>query len=799
MRFPQRGWQVAGVLALALLVSPTAIAQAASPEGAGVATAVSGQVTVSHAVSPAPQALQFKDEVFYRDRISTAARSLARLLLGKKALVTVRELSELQLIDQAGISTVQLALGKIAIAVARQRMRPGEIVEIRTQNAVAAIRGTVVVAETLTPAGATVPVTRVHVLSGYIDVTTPGNPGAPPLRLVAPSSVTVTGNTMGPPVALDATARAALLSDLRPTRPLPTSVLEGLVSGEQARAAGLARIITGDGGGGDELLDVQVPHVDVQAPITPTTPSAPVTPSGGPSSSLPFIFNNQSPNISGDLYTVQGGAPQNIFTDFLEATNSTVTVGGNVLKVSDAMSSTTAQPFLSLSGSTLGAQVVTFLQNGTLTLTGTLLDAVNSTVTADLGTVRSNGQLTLGGSFLHAVGGTIRAPDHLLRVFASGGVTGSGPGALFDFSGAAIDVGSTSGGQYFQVTGGSSNVTLAGPLLAGAGSAFTLAGFALLDVSTNATFTDTTSQPLWSLNGGSLKLSPTANGFVAQNHGTVSLHGGLLDATNSPITSSADFVLGTGKGQFIVTGPAAPLVSLTGGTHQIATAGSIFHLVGTATAHDPVSGLTLGTEDPIQHSGGFLDLNGATVTTARAVRVDVALLEASAPLLNLFGAGGSQLTTSGNAIDLTSKANVTNTTAFVALDQSRLTVNNAALVNVAGASFLRGGGNLVNLANGSTLTINNGVLLFVSGGSIVNISGALIAFSGAPGNIVNISNTLAFVNIGGIPVALTNGALASNVIITGTPIKNANLGTITPNKALIQVSGPTSKVTISGN
>ena len=497
MRRIQRGWQVAGALALALVLIPTATVQGASPEGAGVATAVTGEVTVSHAVSPAPQPLHFKDEVFYRDRISTAARSLARLLLGKKALVTVRELSELQLIDQAGTSTVQLALGKIAIGVARQRMRPGETVEIRTQNAVAAIRGTVVVAERLTPPGGSDPVTRLHVLSGYIDVTTPGNPGAPPLRLVAPSSLTVAGNTMDRPVPLNAAARAALLSDLQPTQPLPTRVLGGLVRGEQARAAGLARIISGDRSGGGGLVDVQGPPADVQAPATPATPS---TPSAGPSSSLPFIFNNQSPDISGDLYTVRDGSLQNIFTDFLEATNGAVT--------------------------------------------------------ADLGTVLSNGQLTLGGS---------------------------------------------------------SNVTLADPLLAAAESAFTLTGSALLDVSTKAIFTDTTSQPLWSLNGG------------------------LLDAANSQITSSADFLLGTGKGQFIVTGPAAPLVSLTG-----------------------------GTEEPIQHSGGFLDLNAAAVTTARAVRVDVALLEASAPLLNLFGASGSQLTTSGNAIDLTSKAKVTNTAAFVA-------------------------------------------------------------------------------------------------------------------------------------
>jgi hypothetical protein len=776
------------------------MAQAASPEGAGVATMINGQVTVSHAVSPAPQSLNFKDEVFYRDRISTASRSLARLLLGKKALITVRELSELQLVDQAGTSTVDLAWGKIAMGVARQNMRPGETVEIRTQNAVAAIRGTVVVAETLTPPGATVPISRVHVLSGYIDVTTPGNLGAPPLRLVAPSSVTVTGSTMGPPVTLDAAARAALLSDLQPTQSIPTSVLEGLVTGEQSRAAGLARIITGDGSGGSDLLDIQVPAADAQAPITPTTQGAPVNPvppSGGLSSSLPFIFNNQAAAIPGDLYAVSGGTTQNVSSDFLEATNSTVTVGGNVLRITGAMSSTTALPFMSLNGSTLGAQVVAFVQNGSLSLPGTLLDAVNSTITADLGTVRSNGQLTLGGSFLHAVGGSIGAPDHLLKIVASGSLTGSGLGALFDLSGTTVNVGSGSGNQYFQVTGGGSNVTLAGPLLAAARSALTLTGSALLDVTTNATFTDTTGQPLWSLRGGSLQLSATANGFVAQDQGRISLRGGLLDAVNSQITSSDDFVLGTGKGQFIVTDSVAPLVSLTGGRHQIATDGSIFHLRGTATAHDPVSGLNLGTEEPIQHSGGFLDLNAATVATERAVRVDVALLQASAPLLNLFGA--SLLTTSDNAIDLTSKANVTNTVPFVSLDQSRLIVNNANLVNVAGASFLQGGGNLVNLANGSTLTINNGVLLFVSGGSIVNISGALIAFSGAPGNIVNITNNLEFRLIGGIPVALTNGALASNVIITGTPIKNPSLGTITPNKALIQVNGSTSKVTISGN
>jgi hypothetical protein len=775
-------------------------AQASTSTGAGIATAVTGQVTVSPAVASAPQRLNFKDEVHYRDRIRTASSSLARLLLGKKALLTVRELSELQLIDRAGTSTVELASGKISMGVARQRMGPDEVVEIRTQNAVAAVRGTVVIAEALTPPGARIPITRLHVLSGYIDVTTPGNPGAAPLRLVAPASVTVTGNTIGPAETLDAATRTALLSDLRPPQAPPTRVLEALVPGEQARAAGLARILAGQSVD-EDLLDAQIPKLDLRERITPPTAGTMLAQGGGGGGqapfSLPFIFNNQSANITGDLYAVQSVTSQDITTDFLEATGSTVTVGGSVLNVSGAMSTTSAKPFMSLKNSTLVAPDVAFLQNGTLSLPTTLLDAVNSTVTGDLGFVRSNAQLNLGGSFLHAVGSTISAPDHLLKLSTGGRVTATGLGALFDFSGTAVNVGTGSRGQYVQLIG-NSNLTLAGPLLAADASTLAFTGSELLHVGGRSTLTSATSQSLWSLNGSSLSLDPGSKGFVTQAGATVSLNGGLLSATNSTITSSADFVVGSGRGQVVVTGPA-PLVLVTGGAHQIATNGAIFHLSGTATGHDNVSGLTVGTEEPIQTSGSLLDLNAATVRTGRAVQVDVALLDASAPLLNLFGAGGAQLDTNGHAIDLTSQAKVTNSAAFVALDGSRMTVNNGAVVNVANGSYLKAGGSLVRLSNASTLNINNGVVLLVSGGSVVNISGALIAFNGTGLNRVNIFNTLPFVNIGGIPVALTDGALAANVIITGNAIKNPSLGRITNNMALVQVSGPTSKLTINGN
>ena len=60
-------------------------------------------------------------------------------MLGGKALVTVRELSTLTVTEATGRSVVDLSSGKIAMGVLRQRMRPGEVIEIRTPNAVAGV------------------------------------------------------------------------------------------------------------------------------------------------------------------------------------------------------------------------------------------------------------------------------------------------------------------------------------------------------------------------------------------------------------------------------------------------------------------------------------------------------------------------------------------------------------------------------------------------------------------------------------------------------------------------------------
>src|SRR5207245_2397282 len=109
---------------------------------AGVVTTLQGRVTAARAALLQPVALKFKDDVFLNDRIVTDDRSIVRLLLGGKALVTVRERSTLTITELPGRSTIDLDSGKVAVAVDLDKMRPGDTIEVKTPNAVAAVRRT---------------------------------------------------------------------------------------------------------------------------------------------------------------------------------------------------------------------------------------------------------------------------------------------------------------------------------------------------------------------------------------------------------------------------------------------------------------------------------------------------------------------------------------------------------------------------------------------------------------------------------------------------------------------------------
>src|SRR5215510_11090867 len=172
-------WISLGIALATWLTSMPATAQTATP--VGIVTTLQGQATVAHAASSSTLPLKFKDSIFERDRINTAENSIVKVLMGGRAVVTVRELSVLTITEDLGRTTVNLKSGKIAVSVAKQRMKPGETLEVHTPNAVAAVRGTVFVVE-VTRQGAQegggnlAAITQVSTVQGSVQVGSIANP-----------------------------------------------------------------------------------------------------------------------------------------------------------------------------------------------------------------------------------------------------------------------------------------------------------------------------------------------------------------------------------------------------------------------------------------------------------------------------------------------------------------------------------------------------------------------------------------------------------------------------------------------
>ena len=185
---------------LAVLVVPlwplSAVAQ--SPK-AGVVTALQGRAIVTRAALPEPAALRFKDDVFVRDRIGTGERSIVRILFGGKALVTVRERSELTVTEEPNRHIVSLPDGKLALNLAKTLVRPGEVVEIHTPNAIVGIRGSFVVVETRLVSGVRqTDVTAVHVSTPV----TVSSPIDPKLSVAITSGQTVSVRGLGAAIVM---------------------------------------------------------------------------------------------------------------------------------------------------------------------------------------------------------------------------------------------------------------------------------------------------------------------------------------------------------------------------------------------------------------------------------------------------------------------------------------------------------------------------------------------------------------------------------------------------------------------
>ncbi len=614
----RRSKRFAPVLLLLLVCPALAWAQSAGEpsRSVGVVTTLAGNAEVARAALPGPQPLRFKDNVFLRDRISTAERSIVRVLLGGKALVTVRELSALTITEDVGRSTIDLSSGKIAMGVLRQRMRPGEVIEIRTPNAIAAIRGTVLVVELIPEpggsSGAPRYTTKVSVLHGLVEVSDPKNPGAPPAQVGTLESWSRTGRDPSALVPMSPAAAEQVFAGLHSAPQIaegPREFIQSVTTREQAKAVAVAEFLApeavGAGAGGDSSAPATPPSAGAtttgiaDAPVIPAITSMPSPAGAGGRAGYPtglarFTLDGGVVDQPGSFYSLSRGLTDSPAVPILEATNSSLTLGQSLMEVSGGatFSSTGAAPLLYLDPTTLNA--------------------------ASLLTLSGGGQFDLVGSLFQDQNGTLALSSDFLGLSGGGSFVGSGASALVDLVGSSA---STAGGL-LSVSGGAvmDLVKASAPLLSLTRNAALVTGNNLADISGGATVTL------------SQLASLSASNLVVQGH-ALSLSGGAHMTVGGDLFRLAE--------RSTLTIANGALLSLSGGA-ILNVGGALINFIGT--------GNTLNITNTLC-GGGCTMVSGLPVLVTGGATLTLT----SNPILNLTGntlniaPGAAAITISGGA------------------------------------------------------------------------------------------------------------------------------------------------------
>jgi len=772
-----------------VLVAP-AIAAAQQPK-AGVVTVLEGNVSARRVALPGPLPLKLKDEVFLQDTVATGDQSLARMFLGGKAVVTVRERSILTITEVPGKSTIDLESGKFALAVAREKMRPGEEIQIRTPNAVAGVRGTVVITEVTRQSaqiGGAAPAVRTnfYVLSGTItaQLLDPGTrrPVGVPLSVGAMQRYQGAGLATPTTATMTASESTQAQSGLKPSGPKGG----GEAGKEQVKAQAVrtaTTLVTALTGGPTEGQAAQAVAPPQKAPPSPPPPGASAPPVVGvdtmpPSASMPGLqFGASAPPVVGD------GTGRGVPVDTMPPSASMpgLQFGASAPPV---VGVDTMPPSASMPGLQFGASAPPVVG-----------------VDTKLSSASMPG-LRFGAS----------APP-IVAVGTFGGVVADSRGP----SGASAPPILAVNNQIVraQELSNDTNVlkAVSGQLAGLLGGDVTLASIVGSLGGRDDAVRSEAANLLRRLTQGGLSSSVRAQLEATETAITAPL---LRTVTGSGLdtTGARDFVLAGGK----IGGSDGtdPFLSFTGGTHKILSF-SILHAGGGGgattsevieTCFPPCSSstLTLGTGQPLVRSGSgpfFEASSGATITIdGGGLHMDTALLSASAPLLSLRS--GASLTTAAEGINLANKAKLTAIGPIVKIDGSTLTIGNGSAINVAGGSFLNiTSGDLISMIGG-TLNISNGALLKVAGGSVVKVSGGLVNFNSTTATI-NLTNSVCSGScavINGVKFFFTNSGTSANVSVSNT-FKNSGNATINlsagANTAHVIIDGATSKLIVSGN
>src|SRR5215472_9231392 len=770
-------------LAIALatsLASMPAAAQTATP--VGIVTTLQGQATVAHAASSSTLPLKFKDSIFERDRINTAENSIVKVLMGGRAVVTVRELS---------------------VAVAKQRMKPGEKLEVHTPNAVAAVRGTVFVVEVARQGaqaggGNLGAATQVTSVTGSVEVSPANNPANTAL-LTAFKSVNLLGPNVGQVRTLSQPEMNTLLSGFAASAKFGfnQATWQAMSVKEQNKLVALAAALLPDVATPENKSNLNLPNIIPTVPPVsqPQPPVAKIINGGFETGLFPPGWNLTGTGTVLSTFA-DFTAPAGQFMGFLSTGNGSVPDSTGRFTQFSSLS----QPFQVTAGTLYTIKATyNFVSNEYPYWVNLFGGNSPFNDTFDIRVKGPNGQsVTLTTETVN----TAFTPNQVSTqgVSAAGfSAGGSCPTCGWGFTGfkqvafswLAPESGVAS--LIFEI-GDVGDANFASGVLLDAISIPEDPPLYL--VRAGESVARTSLDPLVEYTGGSASFDSV---MIVAPGGKVSLAGPLLRASDTSLTSPVSLLSVLPGGQF-VSSTEEPLVFLRGGTHALGTEVAMFDLMGSGTATDVDSGRTLATDTPLKTGGVLFESDGATVTTNQVLHVDTALLEATAPLLRLKN--GSALTSATDAILLSGTSRLSASSSLASLDASRLAVAMGALVNVSGGSVLNVAGDLVALRNGSTLSLLNGPLLAVSGGSLASIGGGLVSFGGSGGNLLSVSNGLCggpCALIGGIPVALMNGATAGNVSIGAGAIQHAGLGSIklgSPSTALVSVSGATSKVSI---
>ncbi len=715
--------------AFSLIFTSLALAQ----QAVGVVTALRGKAQLSRAATQSP--LRFKDDLILRDLIDTQEKSLARVLFGGKSTVTVRELSSLEvreeLLPGGGTRSVHdLSSGSILVNVARILLRKGDEVQIRTPNAVAAVRGSTVFVQY----NAASAQSSFTVLTGSAVVTPQGQPS---ITLIQNTSVEVTGDAaagvQAGPVGTVTQAEANEIvegSEVGTGGVTEESAEAGVVEATQLVEAVVAAVAEpvvttiAESPPGEAIDETPVVDVTSDEPA-PSTGGGTVSKEATTARVLPFTFKTDTTSSE---------------TPFLQANNETIDISGSLISVNSGVTVTLDGILLDVDASTItNGLALLEITNASLSAGGSLFTALNSTITVDtLFDISDKSTLTnTVGPVIKITGGSVTA-DSLIDVDESGNT--------INFTGTILDLKDTT-------------VTLR----------------VLEDDPTSTTDVDdfnltvAANEPLFQLDNSTLKLTGTTNGeelifieaadfsggtfkgvgLIAKNSSTISNKGGgLLDieGTSLTTTSTDALVQITGSTVETFTDAMFEIENPPSGSTSVTMSGPLLSASASSTLTSERNFFEIRNSSSLTSNttSAFIEFDNATVnvgTTSADTHFYQSLSSATAsfkgPLLSATDttlnvssfffevAGGSQFTSSGTSsvFQLTNSPLAARSGAGI-LDDFLLLSGSGSKINVAGTllsatnSNLTLNGDIFNIASGSQLTTTSSdPLVLLSGGT----------------------------------------------------------------------------------